>query len=71
MLIWVAIAAFVAAAAIVFVLTRRNGGRTVVLGQQVAVAHANEAARLASGRVALSPMPKSEYDQHLHACLWQ
>ena len=62
-MIWVAIAAVVAAAAIVVVLTRRNGRETVVLGQQVAAARANEAARLASGTVGPSPMPKGEYDQ--------
>ena len=62
-MIWVAIAALVAAAAIVVVLTRRDRRETVVLGQQVAVARANEAARLASGSVGPSPMPKGEYDQ--------
>jgi hypothetical protein len=34
-----------------------------VIGQHVAVARANEAARLASGSMAPSPMPKGEYDQ--------
>ena len=60
---WVTIAALVVAAAIVFVLTRRTGRGAVVLGGQLAVAHANEAARLASGTIALSPMPKGKYDQ--------
>ena len=62
-MVWVAIAALVVAAAIIVVVARRSGGETFVLGQQMAVAHANEAARLASGSVAPSPMPKGEYDQ--------
>jgi hypothetical protein len=62
-MIWVAIAAVIAAAAIVVVLTRRNRSETIVLGQQVADARANEAARLASGNVGPSPMPSGEYDQ--------
>jgi hypothetical protein len=61
-MIWVAIAALVAAAAIVVVLNRRNGGGAVVLGQQIVVAQVKEAARLASGRIAPSPMPKGKYD---------
>jgi len=63
MMFWVAIAAIVTAAAIVVFVTRRNRGETIVLGQQVADARANEAARLASGSVGPSPMPKGEYDQ--------
>ena len=60
---WVAISAIVTTAAIVVFVTRRNRGETIVLGQQVADARANEAARLASGSVGPSPMPKDEYDQ--------
>lgn len=62
-MVWVAIAAVVAGAVIVIALARRSGGGTVVLGQHVAVARANEAVRLASGSVAPSPMPKGEYDR--------
>ena len=60
---WVAIAAIVTTTAIVVFVMRRNRGETIVLGQQVADARANEAARLASGNVGPSPMPKGDYDQ--------
>lgn len=62
-MIWLAFAAIVATAAVVVFWTRRTRSETVVLGQQMAVAEANEAARLAPGSVGLSPMPKSQYDQ--------
>ena len=62
-LFWVAIAAIVTTTAIVVFVMRRNRAETIVLGQQVADARANEAARLASGTVGLSPMPKADYDQ--------
>ena len=61
-MIWAAVAAIVAATAIFVVLTRRNRSDAVVLGQQFAVASANEAARLASGNVGPSPMPNGQYD---------
>ena len=60
---WVAIAAIVTTAAIVVFMTRRNRSETIVLGKQVADARANESARLASGSVGPSPMPKGGYDQ--------
>src|SRR3989337_1835661 len=62
-MIWLTIAGIVTTAAIVAFLTRRPRSETVVLGQRVAVAQANEAARLAAGTVEPSPMPKGEYDQ--------
>ena len=62
-MMWVALVGIVAAAAMVGILVRRNRRQTVVLGQQVAVARANEAARLASGTAGPSPMPTGEYDE--------
>ena len=51
LMIWVTIAAIVTTTSIVVFVARRNRRETVVLGQQVADARANEAARLASGSV--------------------
>jgi hypothetical protein len=62
-MIWAAIGAVVATIAIVVIATRHNRGKTIVLGRQMAVAPANEAARLASGNSGPSPMPAGHYDQ--------
>jgi hypothetical protein len=61
-MIWVAMAAIVATALIVAFVTGRNRSGTIVIGQQIADARANETARLASGSAGPSPMPKGEYD---------
>jgi hypothetical protein len=60
--IWAAVAAILATAAVV-VATRRKRTDTVVLGEQWATANANEAARLAAGNAGPSAMPKTVYDQ--------
>jgi hypothetical protein len=62
-LVYAAIAAIATTAAVVVFVARRKQRETIVLGRQLADAHANEAARVASGGVGPSPMPKGEYDQ--------